>query len=79
MWAIKFVFYLGGEVVKILKRGNKSQKFPINKIWKKKCKKCGYKFEFDYFDIYPALSVLGTTNYYIRCPQCDESYYVAEC
>lgn len=65
--------------MKILKRGNKSQKFPINKIWKKKCNRCGCKFEFDFFDTYLAPSILGTINYYIKCPQCDESYYVAEC
>lgn len=62
--------------MKILKRGTKSQKSLENKIWRKKCDKCGCKYEFEFSDIYIAKSWLLEDNYYVNCPQCSRSHFV---
>ena len=62
--------------MKILKKGTRNQKLLENKTWKKKCQKCGCKFEFNFSDTYVAKSVLQIDNYYVDCPQCSKSHFV---
>ena len=63
--------------MQILKRGKNKSNPLINKIWKKKCDKCGCKFKFDFYDTYIGESVLGVYNYYVNCPQCEKPHYVS--
>ena len=61
--------------MKILKRGILPQDKLKDKIFKQKCERCGCKFEFNFSDTYYKISVDGTLNHYVRCPQCRKSYF----
>lgn len=66
--------------MEIIKAGKKfkwrkslEQKY-LNK--KKRCKECGCKFRFNFEDMEQLYSVIGTKNYYVRCPQCKTAIYL---
>lgn len=62
--------------MEILKQGNKNQNRLANKVWKKKCDKCGCKFKFNFDDTHLELSVIDVMNYYVNCPQCGKTHFV---
>ena len=68
--------------MEIIKAGKKFKwrKPPEQKYFnkKKRCKKCGCKFRFNFEDIEKAYSVIGIKNYYIHCPQCNYAIYLSE-